>query len=144
MFSKSPDDRLSDWKNLRDLIDQSDDPFGAIINFWNQAPLIPYNHTIDQFNPRSWPTPWEIIVDNKYDDFTLGIMIGYTLKLTEKFANSTVELRTMVDEHRTKLYNLIYIDNNKVLNYDKWKLVDARDIPESFLLENLVDIMIPR
>jgi hypothetical protein len=71
-------------------------------------------------------------------------MIGYTLKLTEKFANSKVELRTMVDQDRTKLYNLVYIDDETVLNYDKWNSIKAQDIPDSFLLENLIDISGPR
>jgi hypothetical protein len=144
MFKKSPDERLSEWKSLRDNINSSDDPLNVVAEFWSQAPLIPYNRHIDQYNPKSWPTPWEIIVDNQYDDFTLGVMIGYTLKLTEKFANSKIEIRTMVDENRTKLYNLVYVNDSIVLNYDKWKTIKAQEIPDSFLLENLVDISKPR
>ena len=144
MFSKSPDERLSEWKSLRDSLDTVSDPLEMVAEFWGKAPLIPYNHLVDQYNPKSWPTPWEIIVDNKYDDFTLGMMIGYTLKLTKKFSNSRIEVRTMVDENRTRLYNLVYIDDNTVLNYDKWKAIKAQDIPDSFLLENLVDIERPR
>jgi hypothetical protein len=144
MFNKVTDDRLSEWKSLRNAVDQDTDPLNMVAEFWGQAPLIPYNHKIDQYNPNSWPTPWEIIVENRYDDFTLGIMIGYTLKLTEKFSNSKIEVRTMVDENRTKLYNLVYIDNNMVLNYDKWQSTEAKNIPDSFLMENLVDITMPR
>jgi hypothetical protein len=140
MFNKPADERLSEWKSLRDTINHSDDPLLTVAEFWGKAPVIPYNHRIDQYNHKSWPTPWEIIVDNRYDDFTLGLMIGYTLKLTEKFANSKVELRTMVDQDRTKLYNLVYIDDETVLNYNKWNSIKAQDIPESFLLENLINI----
>jgi len=144
MFHKSPDERLSAWKSLREQINESDTPLEAVAEFWGDVPLISYNHLIDQYNPKSWPTPWEIIVENRYDDFTLGVMIGYTLKLTEKFANSKIEVRTMVDESRTKLYNLVYIDNNMVLNFDKWQAITAEKIPNSFLLENLVDISMSR
>ena len=144
MFKKSTDERLSEWKAFREALNNSDDPFNQVAEFWGEAPTIPFNHHIDQYNPRSWPTPWEIIVDNKYDDFTLGVMIGYTLKLTEKFANSKIEVRTMVDESRTKLYNLVYIDDEMVLNYNKWKSIKAQEIPDSFLLENLVDISMTR
>jgi hypothetical protein len=144
MFHKSPDERLSAWKSLREQINESDTPLEAVAEFWSDVPLISYNHLIDQYNPKSWPTPWEIIVENRYDDFTLGVMIGYTLKLTEKFANSKIEVRTMVDESRTKLYNLVYIDNNMVLNFDKWQAITAEKIPNSFLLENLVDISMSR
>ena len=137
MFKKSPDERLSEWKKLRETVDNTSE-------FWGDAPMVTYNHKIDQYNPRSWPSPWEIIVDNKYDDFTIALMIGQTLKLTEKFSNSKIEVRTMVDESRTKLYNLVYIDNNTVLNYEKWKSIESQNIPDSFLLENQVDISMPR
>jgi hypothetical protein len=144
MFNKSSDERLSEWRLLRELLDSSDNPLDIVTEFWANAPLITYNYTIDQYNPNSWPTPWDIITNNKYDDFTLGIMIGYTLKLTKKFSNSKIELRTMVDENRTRLYNLIYVDDTMVLNYDKWRAIKAQDIPDSFLLENLIDITRPR
>lgn len=144
MFQKNPDERLSEWKSLREELDRSEDPLSLLSEFWNQAPMVPYNHHIDPYNSKSWPTPWEVIVENRYDDFTVGLMMSWTLKLTEKFANSRIELRTMVDENRTKLYNLVYIDDNIVLNYDKWKGIKAQDIPESFLLENLIDIARPR
>ncbi len=144
MFKKTLDDRLSEWKKLREKVDSSDNPFADISQFWSEAPHIPYNHKVDRFNPNSWPTPWDIIVDNRYDDFTIGLMMGWTLKLTEKFSNSRIELRTMVDENRTKLYNLVYIDDVVVLNYDKWDAIKVQDIPESFLIENLVGIEKPR
>ena len=144
MFNKSSDDRLSEWRLLRETLDNSDNPLDIVTEFWSNAPLITFNYTIDQYNPNSWPTPWDIITDNKYDDFTLGVMIGYTLKLTKKFSNSKIELRTMVDENRTRLYNLVYVDDTMVLNYDKWKAIKAQDIPDSFLLENLIDITRPR
>ena len=144
MFKRPPDERLSEWKSFREELDNSVDPLNKIAEFWGNAPLVLHNHLIDQYNTKSWPTPWEIIVDNKYDDFTLGLMIGYTIKLTEKFANSRVEVRTMVDQNRTKLYNLVYIDDNTVLNYDKWQITTAEKIPDSFLLENLIDIARPR
>lgn len=144
MISTTPDERLSEWKNLRSLLDDSDNPFSLLTEFWGNVNIIPYNNKIDQYNPNSWPTPWEILVDNKYDDFTLSVMMGYTLKLTEKFANSKIEVRTMVDENRTKLYNLVYIDDNTVLNYNKWNSTQAQDIPDSFRLENLIDLRRPR
>lgn len=144
MFKKEADERLSEWKSLRDKIDKHPDALDMVAEFWSEAPMVPHNHKVDQYNPKSWPTPWDIIVDNRYDDFTLGIMIGYTLKLTKKYSNSRIELRTMVDENRTKLYNLVYIDDNMVLNYDRWKSIEAEKIPDSFLIENLVDIQMLR
>ena len=144
MFQKSSEERLSEWKTLRVNLDKSSDPLTLLSEFWSHAPMIPYNHHIDQYNFQSWPTPWDIIVENKYDDFTVALMMAQTLILTEKFANSRIEVRTMVDETRTKLYNLVYVDDTTILNYDKWKSITSQDIPETFFLENSIDIVRPR
>jgi len=144
MITKDPELRLAEWRELRYRMDQSQDPFSLVLDFWSDVHLIPFNHKIDQYNSKSWPTPWEIIIDNRYDDFTIAMMMGLTLKLTNKFANSNIDIKTMVDENRTRLYNLVYVDNEMVLNYDRTRAVKAQDIPDSFLLENQVDILRPR
>jgi len=143
MFNKSPEERLSIWVDFRKNLDQCDDPYTAISLFWQDAPQISFNHRVDPFNKKTWPTPWEIIVENKYDDFTLALMIGYTLKFTERFKDSLIEVKTMVDYSKTKLYNLVFIDNKFVLNYDKNNAVKAIDIDQELYIENNIDVHYP-
>jgi hypothetical protein len=81
MFEKSVEARLSAWASHRAELDNSEDPLTITWEFWRHSPYIPYNHNIEPFNPRSWPTPWDIIVENKYDDFTKSLMIAWTLKI---------------------------------------------------------------
>jgi hypothetical protein len=138
------EDRLGAWVSFRQDLINSIDVLKDVAEFWNDVKLIPFNHTIDPYNRNSWPTPWEIIADNQYDELTLAIMIGYTIKLTEQFKNSRVEIRTMVDSARTRLYNLVYVDDEYVLNYERNTVVKAQDIDDSFFLENLVELARPR
>jgi hypothetical protein len=144
MFKKSSDERLTEWSELRKSLDHIDDPFKKVLDFWNNAPSISYNHRVDPYNVKSWPTPWEIIVENKYDDFTLALMIGYTLKLSNRFKSDRIEIRTMVDYPKTKLYNLVYINENVILNYDKNCVVNSGDIDQNLYLENLIEVIFPR
>ena len=137
------DQRLSAWVELRKKIDNTESPLEAMVDFWKDLPFVAYNKNVDPYNQRSWPTPWDIISENIYDDFTIAIMMGYTLLLTKKFANSRIEIKTMVDKNQTKLYNLVYLDDNTVLNYEQGP-VKAQDIPDSFRLENLVILHRPR
>ena len=76
MFKKPLEERLSDWFHLRSEIEQNDNPYIKNIEFWNQAPMVSYNHIIDQYNKKVWPTPWEIIANNRYDEFTLALMLA--------------------------------------------------------------------
>jgi hypothetical protein len=108
------------------------------------APLVIHNHKVDPYNPSSWPTPWDLIVENKYDDFTLALMMAYTLKLTNKYNNDKIEVRTMVDSTKTRLYNLVYVNDTDVLNYERATAIKAQYIDESLYLENIVDVVFPR
>ena len=138
------EDRLSTWVQLRQNLTTSLDPLQDIALYWSQTRLIPFNHSVDPYNQNAWPTPWEILEQDRYDDLTLAIMIGYTIKLTNRLSDSVVEIKSMVDSSRTRLYNLVYVDNKRVLNYDRLTVVDSKDIPDSFLLENLVELARPR
>lgn len=144
MFNQSVDQRLTEWVNHRKRLDEVEDPLQEVWDFWHNAPFVPHNRNIDPYYQRSWPSPWEIIAENRYDEFTRALMIGWTLKLTNKFKNSKIELRTLVDSVRTREYNLIYIDDSWVINYSDNGPVSASDITGSFRLENLVEITIPR
>lgn len=138
------EDRITTWAEFRHSLEQSLQPLNDIANFWSDIKLVPFNKAVDPYNQFSWPSPWQIIADNIYDDLTLSLMIGYTIKLTNKLQNSTVEIRTLVDSNRKQLYNLVYVDNEYVLNYKKCQVVKADEIPDSFLLENLVELARPR
>ena len=144
MSKKELEERLSDWYKLRQMVNDSDDPYRLVIEFWNNVNSVPYNHKLNPFDKKNWPTPWDIIAENKYDEFTLALMMAYSLKFTDKFSNSCIEIRTLVDCDKTKLYNLVYINENDVLNYDKNNVIKAQDIDSELYLENSVEVNYPR
>jgi hypothetical protein len=143
MFHESVDDRLSDWAAFRKSLNTSLTPFEDICEYWRQAPYIPFNHNIDPFNQRSWPTPWDIIVSNKYDDFTKALMIGWTIKLTDKFKSSKIEIKTLVNDQKSCYYNVVYVNDETVLNYNDNGPVSAEKVPDSFFIENIIELKNP-
>ena len=144
MFNQPVDSRLTEWIDHRKQLDEVENPLQEVWDFWHLAPFIPHNRNIDPYYQKSWPSPWEIIEDNKYDDFTKALMIGWTLKLTKKFKNSKIELKTFVDQSKTREYNLVYVDEQWVINYNDNGPINADSVPESFRLENLVEVSAPR
>lgn len=139
MFNKEVDERLQEWSDFRKSLDHIENPFEAVSEFWYSAPKITHNHKVDPYNFKSWPTPWEMIVDNRYDDFSLALMIGYTLKFSNKFKDHNIQIRTMVDKLRNRLYNLVFVNDEVVLNYSD-TVVNANNIDENLYLDNLVEI----
>lgn len=141
MFSKSADERITAWLELRKKVEISDIPLELVSEFWSQAPFIPYNRLIDPYNQQSWPTPWEIIIENKYDDFTIALMMAYSIKYTIKYQKSIIEIRRYFSESLSQMYNLVCIDSTFVLNYSNTgQLIRMTNIPETFLLDNIVVI----
>lgn len=143
MFDKSVDERLSLWAEHRDMLDRSNDPLVEAWEFWKLAPYIPYNNKIDPFNPRDWPTPWDIIVFNRYDDFTKALMIAWTLRYTKKYKDSKIEIKTLVNAQKKCYYNIVCVDNTWAINYNDNGPVSMENIPDSFYLENLVEVKAP-
>jgi len=144
MFNQPIDNRLTEWSNHRKQLDEVADPLQETCDFWQHAPFVPHNPKVDPYYQQSWPTPWEIIVNNKYDDFTKALMIGWTLKLTKKYKDSKIELKTLVDLNQTREYNVIYIDDAWVINYNDNGPITLKDIPDSVSIENLIEVSSPR
>lgn len=143
MFNRPVDERLTEWVNHRRLLDESKDPLQDVWDFWNHAPFTPHNNHVDPYFQRSWPTPWQIIEENKYDDFTKALMISWTLKLTNKFHHSKIEIKTMIDSAHNRAYNLVYINDTVVLNYNDNGPVDATTVLDSLRIENLIEVLRP-
>ena len=144
MFDKSIDERLSAWSQHRENLNSCQDPFLETWEFWKTAPYIPYNNKIDAFNPRSWPTPWELIVENKYDDFSKALMIGWSLKFTKRFEKSKIEIKTLVNTQNKCYYNVVCIDDTWAINYNDTGPVPMQEIPEHFYLENLIEVAVSK
>lgn len=144
IFKQSLDKRLESWSNLRKGLDQSPDPLQDVWEYWKQAPFIPVNTKIDPYCQNKWPSPWEIIADNVYDNFTMALMIGWTLKLTNKFSNSNITIKIVVDNCKDLEYNLVYVDDSWVINYNDNGPVEIDNLPNSFLLQNQIEVFCPR
>jgi hypothetical protein len=144
MFEQDVDQRLSLWYKHRLSLNNDPKSLESVINFWKSAPFIPFNHKIDRYNSSIWPTPWEIIVYNKYDDFTKALMIGWTLKLSEKYKNSTIVLKVLVDTSNNLTYNVISVDDKWILNFVETKIITTDNLPASIFIEYFNELKSPR
>jgi hypothetical protein len=125
-------------------LDHSTQPLEDVWEFWRPAPYIPYNKEIDPYYQDSWPSPWEIIVINRYDDFTKALMIGWTLKLSNRYKNNVIEVKTYLDKSKNSIYNVVSIDDTWLINYSDNGPVRMENLPETVSLQNLIDLKTPR
>ena len=144
MFKLEVEDRLTAWSTLRKQINDSTDPLQDLVDFWSTAPFTAHNHKIDPYYSASWPTPWEIIVENIYDDFTKAVLMGYTLLLTDRYKDNQITIKTLVDDELNRLYNVVVVDEEWAINYFDNQVVPVHNIPSLYRLENLVELKWPR
>lgn len=144
MFTEPIDIRLSKWASHRQSIETSQAPLQEVWEFWKSAPFIPYNSKIDPYHQRSWPTPWDIIVENKYDDFTRALMIAQTLQLTDRYSNSSITIKTLVDNAKHCHYNIVCVDNQWAINYSDLGPVSVDQLSDNLHLENFIEVTAPR
>ena len=71
-------------------------------------------------------------------------MIAWTLKLTKRFQNSRVEIKTLLDKDHKSQYTIVYVDDEWVINYNDNGPTEAKNVPSSFFLENQVELETPR
>ena len=137
MFFDSYDQQLATWKNFRNHLEESETPLEDVIAFWNKAPLV--NKHLNINSSEHWPGPWQIIKDGKYTELTISLMIGHTLKLTQRFSNCKIEIKSYLDNSNKAVYNTCTIDN-KILNYPYGEIVEEKDLPVEFSLQSVVPI----
>lgn len=137
MFFDSYEEQFASWKKFRNKIDKLPAPLEETIKFWSKAPLV--NKHLDPYRPETWPDPWQIIKDGKYSDLTIAVMIGHTLKLSEQFNDSQIQIKTYLDIENKTVYNTCSIDD-KILNYRYGEVVTEDEIPKNIVLQAAIDL----
>ena len=138
MFSKTYDERLQCWSDFRNSLEESDDPFRQVIEFYKQAPSVSI-HT-DPFNEEAWPDPWQLLFENQYCDFTRVLGYGYSLQLTERFKGSSFEIHICTDNVLGYMY-LLFVDDF-VLGYDDNKAVSKNELPNDLRSQHVFPLSV--
>lgn len=128
MFKLYGNERLAEWRAFRQQLEISDTPFEDLADFWSAAPFV--NQYINPNSPKSWPDPWHLILDDRYDDLGVALGMLYTVKLTQRFMDTHCEIHTStLSNDKTPRYSLV-VDNKWVLNWDYKEVVRIENLPE--------------
>ena len=115
MFELYGNDRLSEWRKLREDIQNSSTPFEDVVSLWCKAPFV--SHYLDPHDRASWPDPWRLILDNKFDKLSIALGMLYTLKLTQRFSSTEFKIHMSIPQ---KIYDpdfFISVEEKFYLNF---------------------------
>lgn len=113
MFDLFGNSRIESWRLFRDNLETSESPWTEVAAFWAKAPFV--NNYLDPFDYKSWPDPWQLILDGKFDNLAIVLGICYTLSLTQRFSKSRFEIHKSINDKKNSNYYLV-VDNEYVFN----------------------------
>jgi hypothetical protein len=130
----SPAACLKDWREFRKMLtdDLSEkEILDKVAMYWVSVPTVKYYLDFD--NPKSWPTPWELINSGEFCSTGIAYLMLKTLELapTEKFKNSEIKLLWIKDLQIEDLLMVLVINSTYVLNYYHGEVKNWADIQNS-------------
>jgi len=128
MFEKQYEVRLQNWSDFRAALETSEDPIQQAIEKYREAPIVSIQ--TDPWDQDTWPTPWELILENQYCDFCKKLGICHSLQLTNRFSTSNFEIHIAVDREKGQDYYLLFVDEY-VVGYDEFSYVDRAKLPST-------------
>ena len=115
MWTLEHQERLSSWFAFRKQISllTLKDAVYQTNRLWNTAHIS--NQYYCQTLPEQWPDPWQLILDNYYDNIGKALGMLYTLQMSEH----TCEIELLCGVSDAEEFNLVSInDGLYTLNWD--------------------------
>ena len=127
MVNKNYEERLRIWREFRDGLEVSETPFEDVIAFYTNLPIVRY--TVDPWGQSTWPSPWQLLEENLYCEFSIVLGMCFSLQLTERFKGSDFEIHICTNNEKSETLYLLFVDDICV-NY-KGRVVPRKDLPNA-------------
>ena len=131
------DKRITLWREFRNTLESCTNPYQRTLEFWQQAPVA--EKYLNQYNSQQWPTPWELLKENRFCPVAIPLMIGWTLKLTTRFTKVPVLIKISIDIKSQRYYNLVEVENT-IIDYENNSIVISNELPETVVCQEVVEL----
>ncbi len=128
MFNLHGTERIAAWKEFRDSLETSSNPFLDVAEFWSHAPFV--NQYLDPNNSTEWPDPWHLVLDNRLDDLAIALGMLYTIKLTQRFIDTPCEIHTSMSSNKKETNYFLVVDKKYVLNKEYKNVVSVDELKD--------------
>ena len=131
------DKRITIWREFRNTLESCTNPYQRTLEFWQQAPVT--EKYLNQYNSQQWPTPWELLKENRFCPVAIPLMIGWTLKLTTRFTKVPVLIKISIDIKSQRYYNLVEVENT-IIDYENNSIVISSELPDTVVCQEVVEL----
>lgn len=128
---------LDEWVNLRKTLEISETPHYDVVAYFSKKPKVKIY--TDPYDDTTWPTPWELIVENTYCPFNIILGICYTLQLTKRFNSISPEIHIAFDINQKTVYYLLQVENLLFgQEFENWQHIS--DLSKDLLIQKTYKI----
>lgn len=137
-FLGNPKHLSSSWRDVRSSLtnDKTDlEHLNIVVNFWTKAPIV--NPYLNWDDTKSWPTPWELMMDMEFDTSTVALGMEYTLLLGEdqRWNADRLQLWLVSLKDKSDQYIILNIDNRYILNHVFNSIISLEDGLKDFVIQ---------
>lgn len=108
-----------DWRNSLEELPQ-ESLYKTIAEWWRMVPIS--SGSLDVWNDKVWPTPWELITLSSFCNPGKGLGIYYTLALLG------IESELILAQKDVETTLLVKVEGEKVLNYYEGEVVNTSEL----------------
>lgn len=137
-FLNGPKQASQAWRSVRGLLtsDKDDsDHLSIVCDFWAKAPIVaPY---LDWDGPETWPDPWELISERKFDPSAVALGMEYTLMLADdgRWSPDRLQLVLVSSMDKSMQGLLLIVDGQYVLNHHYNGVVMLEEARKDFVIQ---------
>ena len=126
MFNLHGTDRLTAWRDFRNKLETSGTPLEDVANLWSRAPFV--SAFLNPKDPKTWPDPWHLVLDSRWDDLAIVLGMLYTIKLTDRFKDAQLDIQSFTAKDGSPQYILV-VNNKHVLNLEYRCVITVDEAP---------------
>ena len=131
-FLMAPKPRLNDWKNLRTSLQGQEEAqqLQTVALYWSKPPLATMAYDPELLH--TYPTPWEMMVENDWCRNSVAIGMEFTLRLAG-WSPERLVIHNMKDFDLPDQKLVLEVDGKHLLNYDYASVVEMPKTRHLFL-----------
>jgi len=131
------EDKVKVWKDLRDELESSAQPFELLSKFVKDLPRS--SRKTNAWDPNSVAEPWHLIENSSFTEYEIALLYAYTLQLTDRFSKAKVEIHISKDINKDVNMYLVYLDGSIVLGYNN-EVFTSNLIPEGIVSQKVIQL----
>lgn len=131
MFDLNYQDRVRAWRNFRLEVSWLDRELilDRTAKLWATAPMAMPHLAFDL--PETWPSPWDLISWDRWDEVGINLGIYYTLFFTNRFDKRDLDVVIYNNKESSTIMPTVDVYNKYTLNWSSGMVVNTSIVSDS-------------